>query len=278
MDAKGEDLDEWRELMTRWFQFAAFCPLFRVHGEYPYREMFYVAPTDHPAYQSMLYYDKLRYRLMPYIYSLTGMVTHRDYTIMRALVMDFGNDKKVLNIGDQYMFGPAFLINPVTEYNIRKRTVYLPEGTGWYELKSGKYFTGGQTIWADAPYTDIPIYVKEGSIIPFGPEIQYSDEKPANPLILYVYTGKNGGFELYEDENVNYNYEKGKFSIIPIKYDEKIHTLTIGERQGEFPGMLAIRTIHVVWVTKDKKAKLDFTIKPDKILKYDGSEKSFKMD
>jgi len=278
MDAKGEDLDEWRELMTRWFQFAAFCPLFRVHGEYPYREMFYVAPTDHPAYQSMLYYDKLRYRLMPYIYSLTGMVTHKDYTIMRALVMDFGYDKKVFNIGNQYMFGPALLINPVTEYKSRKRSVYLPAGTGWYELETGKYLEGGQKIIADAPYTDIPVYVKEGSIIPFGPEIQYSDEKPANPLILYVYTGKNGEFELYEDENVNYNYEKGKFSIIPFNYDEKTHTLTIGERQGEFPGMLEERTIHVVWVSKDKKAKLDFNIKPDKILKYDGSEKTVKMD
>jgi alpha-D-xyloside xylohydrolase len=278
MDAKGEDLDEWMELMTRWFQFAAFCPLFRVHGEYPYREIFYVAPTDHPAYQSMLYYDKLRYRLIPYIYSLTGMVTHRDYTIMRALVMDFGYDEKVLNIGDQYMFGPSLLINPITEYKLRKRAVYLPDGIGWYELKSGKYFTGGQTIIASAPYTDIPIFVKEGSIIPFGPEIQYSTEKPADPLILFVYTGKDANFELYEDENVNYNYEKGEFSIIPFKYDEKTNTFTVGKRQGEFPGMLKERTIHVIRVSKDKNVKMDFNIKGDEILKYDGSEKSVKMD
>jgi alpha-D-xyloside xylohydrolase len=278
MDAKGEDLAEWRELMTRWFQFATFCPLFRVHGEYPYRELFYVAPENHPAYQSILYYDKLRYRLMPYIYSLTGMVTHRDYTIMRALVMDFGYDEKVLNIGDQYMFGPALLINPVTEYKTRKRTIYLPEGTDWYELKSGKYLEGGQKIIADAPYTDIPVYVKEGSIIPLGPEIQYSTEKPADPLILYVYTGDDANFELYEDENVNYNYEKGTFSIIPFKYDEKTHTLTIGKRKGEFPGIFKERTIHVTWVSKDRNVKLNFNIKPDKILKYDGTEKSVKMD
>ncbi len=278
MDAKDEDLAEWRELITRWFQFAAFCPLFRVHGEYPYREIFYVAPEDHPAYQSMLYYDKLRYRLMPYIYSLTGMITHKGYTIMRALVMDFGYDEKVLNIGNQYMFGPSLLINPVTEYKVRKRPVYLPDGTGWYALKSGKYFSGGETIIASAPYTDIPIFVKEGSIIPFGPEIQYSTEKPAEPLILYVYTGADAYFELYEDENINYNYEKGAFSIIPFKHDEKTHTLTIGKRQGEFPGMLKERTIKVVWVSKDKNVKLDFDIKGDKILKYDGSEKSVKMD
>jgi alpha-D-xyloside xylohydrolase len=277
MDAKGEDLAEWRELMTRWFQFAAFCPLFRVHGEYPYREIFYVAPPDHPAYQSMLYYDKLRYRLMPYIYSLSGMVTQKDYTIMRALVMDFGYDENVLNIGNQYMFGPSLLINPVTEYTTRKRTVYLPEGTGWYELKTGKYLEGGQKIVADAPYAYIPVYVKEGSVIPFGPEIQYSTEKPADPLILYVYTGSNGSFELYEDENVNYNYEKGNFSIIPFNYDEKTHTLTIGKRQGQFPGMLKKRTIKIVWASKDKNVKLDFDIKPDEILEYDGKEKSVKL-
>jgi alpha-D-xyloside xylohydrolase len=277
MDAKGEDLAEWRELMTRWFQFAAFCPLFRVHGEYPYREIFYVAPPDHPAYQSMLYYDRLRYRLMPYIYSLTGMVTQKDYTIMRALVMDFGYDEKVLDIGNQYMFGPSLLINPVTEYKIRKRPLYLPEGTGWYELKSGKYFSGGKTIESPAPYTEIPIYVKEGSIIPFGPELKYSTEKPADPLMLYVYTGADASFELYEDENVNYNYEKGAFSIIPFKYNEKTHTLVIGKREGEFPEMLKERTIHVVWVSKERKIKLDFNIKGDEILRYDGSEKSVKM-
>jgi alpha-D-xyloside xylohydrolase len=278
MDAKGEDLDEWRELMTRWFQFAAFCPLLRVHGEYPYREIFHVAPENHPAYQSMLYYDKLRYRLMPYIYSLTGMVTFKDYTIMRALAMDFGNDPEVLNIGDQYMFGPALLINPVIEYRIQKRTVYLPGGAGWYELKSGEYFPGGKTISVDAPYTEIPIFVKEGSIIPFGPEIQYSTGKPADPLILYVYTGKDANFELYEDENVNYNYEKGIFSIIPFNYEEKTHTLTIGNRQGEYPGMLQERTIHIIWVSKERKAKLDFDRKPDKIIKYNGSAQSVKLD
>jgi alpha-D-xyloside xylohydrolase len=278
MDAKGEDLAEWRELMTRWFQFAAFCPLLRVHGEYPYREIFHIAPPDHPAYQSMLYYDKLRYRLMPYIYSLTGMVTRKDYTIMRALVMDFGSDEKVLNIGNQYMFGPAFLINPVTKYKMRKRIVYLPEGTGWYELKSGKHLPGGQTITASAPYTDIPVYVKEGSIIPFGPEIQYSTEKPADPIILYVYTGIDANFELYEDENVNYNYEQGKFSIIPIKYEEKTGTLTVGKQRGKFPGILKERTFYIVWVSKDRKVKLNFNIEPDEKLKYNGFAVSAKMD
>ena len=278
MDAKGSDLDEWRELMTRWYQFAAFCPLFRVHGQFPYREIFNVAPEDHPAYQSMLAYDKLRYRLMPYIYSLCGMVTQKDYTIMRALVMDFGYDRNTLDIGDEYMFGPALLINPITEYKARTRQVYLPSGNGWYNLKTGEYIEGGQFIKADAPYTDIPIFVKEGSIIPFGPEIQYTDEKAAEPLTLYVYTGKDAAFELYEDENVNYNYEKGKFSIIPFKYKEKTGILTIENRQGEFEGMLKERTIQIIRVSKDKKRGLDLNIKPDKIFKYTGFEKHIQID
>jgi len=271
------DLDEWRELQTRWFQFGTFCPLFRSHGQFPYREVFNVAPENHPAYKTMLAYDKLRYRLMPYIYSLTGMVTHNDYTIMRALVMDFNDDKKVANIGDQFMFGPSLLINPVTEYKIRKRSLYLPAGNGWYDLKSGKYFSGGKTVTADAPYTDIPIYVKAGSIIPCGPEIQYSDEKPADPIRLFVYTGADGSFTLYEDENVNYNYEKGKFSTIPFTYNEKNRTLTIGNRQGEFPGMLSTRTFEIVWIGKGKPGGLDFERKADAVVTYNGTELQVKL-
>jgi alpha-D-xyloside xylohydrolase len=270
--AKGDDLDEWRELNTRWFQFGTFCPLFRVHGQFPYREMFNIAPGDHPAYQTMLAYNKLRYRLMPYIYSLTGEVTQNDYTIMRALVMDFGQDKKVRNIGDQFMFGPALLINPVTEYKARARQVYLPAGTDWYDLKSGRFFQGGQTIKADAPYSDIPIFVKEGSIIPFGPAIQYTAEKPAEPIRLFVYTGADGEFTLYDDENVNYNYEKGVFSEISFAYNEGAKSLTIGARKGKFPGMLKQRSFEIVWISKDKPARLDFEAAPAQTVRYDGNE------
>jgi len=266
-----KDLQEWRELMTRWFQFGTFCPLFRVHGEFPYREMFSVAPDTHPAYQSMLAYDKLRYRLMPYIYSLTGMVTQQDYTIMRAPVMDFGSDRNVLNIGDQFMFGPALMINPVTEYKVRKRNVYLPAGAGWYDLKSGRFFKGGQTVQADAPYTDLPIFVRQGSILPCGPEIQYSDEKPADPIRLFVFTGSDGAFTLYEDENVNYGYEKGQFATILLAYSEKNHLLTIGERKGDFPGMLKKRTFEVVWIRSRKPTGLDFHSTPDAIISYTGT-------
>lgn len=272
------DLEEWRELMTRWFQFGAFCPVFRVHGQFPYREMFNVAPDDHSAYQSMLAYDKLRYRLMPYIYSLTGSVTQNDYTIMRALILDFGCDKKVHNIGDQFMFGPALLVNPVTEYEARTRSVYLPSGTGWYDLRSGRHFKGGQTIEADAPYKEIPVFVKEGSIVPCGPEIQYATEKPADPVRLFVYTGSDGSFTLYEDEDVNYNYEKGEFSTIPLSYSEKDRTLTIGQRQGIFPGMLETRTFEVVWIGARKPSGLDFQSRPDTAVTYNGTQQSIKME
>jgi len=274
----NSDRDEWRELMTRWFQFGAFCPLFRVHGQLPFREMFNVAPNEHPAYQAMVAYDKLRYRLMPYIYSLVAMVTQQDYTIMRALVMDFGDDKNVLDIGDQFMFGPALLVNPVTEFKARTRNVYLPAGSGWHDLKSGRYFTGGQTIQADAPYTDIPIFVKAGSIIPFGPAIQYSDQKPADPIRLMVYSGNNGIFTLYEDENVNYNYEQGKFCMVPFSYDEPSHLLTIGGRTGEFDGMLKERTFEIVWVSKDKKVGLNLEARPDAIVKYNGTPQTIKIE
>ncbi len=271
------DLEEWRELMTRWFQFGTFCPIFRVHGQFPYREMFHVAPEGHPAYQSMLAYDKLRYRLMPYIYSLAGMVTQQHYTIMRALVMDFGDDPKVRDIGDQFMFGPALLVNPVTEYKVRERQVYLPAGPGWFELKSGRYFTAGQTILAQAPYPDIPIFVKAGSILPFGPEIQYAMEKPADPIRLFVYTGANASFQLYEDEGINYNYEQGQFTIIPIRYDEQKRALHIGQRQGHYPGVLTNRKFEIVWVQPNKPAALDFEASPDVEIVYDGNEKIIRM-
>lgn len=273
-NVSDEDLDEWRELNTRWFQYGTFCPIFRVHGQYPYREMFNIAPDHHPAYQTMLAYDKLRYRLMPYIYSLAGMVTHQDYTIMRALIMDFNHDPLVDSIGNQFMFGPALLINPVTVYKARSREVYLPSGQGWYDLKSGKCIEGGQTITANAPYTDIPIFVKEGSIIPCGPDIQFTAEKPDDPIRLFIYTGLDGSFDLYEDEGINYHYEKGMYSWIPISYEEKTSRVTIGEREGEFPGMLKNRLFEIILIRKGKPRGLDFYANPDAVIPYSGAEVS----
>ena len=275
--AKGADLDEWRELNTRWYQFGAFVPLFRVHGQYPYREIYNIAPESHPAYQSMLYYNKLRYRLMPYIYSIAGKSYQEDYTLMRGLVMDFPTDLKAGNLNDSYLFGPSLLINPILGYKDRSRKVYLPTGQGWYDLYTGKYYRGGQDITAAAPYDKIPVFVKAGSIIPTGPELQYTSEKPADPLTVLVYTGKDASFSLYDDEGTNYNYERGDFSTIDFMYTEASGTLDIAARKGSFKGMLKNRTINVVFISPSNAKRLDFTRKPDKSIQYSGLKVSVKQ-
>ena len=271
-NAKGNDLKEWKELMTRWYQFSSFCPLFRVHGQFPYREIFNTSSPGEDSYESMLYYDKLRYRLMPYIYSLAAKTYFDDYTIMRGLIMDFPNDKNVKDINDEYLFGNSFLINPVYEMNAVSRKVYLPSGNGWYNLYNGKYFEGGQTINADAPYRRIPVFIKEGSIIPFGPALQYALEKKADTISLFIYTGKNASFTLYEDDDTSYNYEKGKYATIIFEYNESNKNLTIQNRQGNFPGMLQKRIFNIYWITKDKPVELRFDKKYDEQILYDGKK------
>ncbi|MDR1763067.1 MAG: DUF5110 domain-containing protein [Dysgonamonadaceae bacterium] len=252
----SSDLDEWRELNNRWHQFGAFAPIFRSHGQYPYREPWNIAPESHPAYASMLYYNRLRYRLMPYIYSLAGMSHFDDYTIMRPLAMDFGQDRNTLSIGDQYMFGPAILVNPVYEYKARTREVYLPEGKIWYDFYLGKAFQGGGNMAADAPYNRIPLFVPAGSIIPTGDIIQSTSEEQ-NDLTIFVYAGSDGSFTLYEDEGLNYNYEKGLYSEIQFSYSEKNNLLTIGARSGQFPGMKKNRNFKIILISKDKPLGID---------------------
>lgn len=272
----NESLEEWRELMTRWSQFGAFVPLFRSHGQFPYREVFNTAPEEHPAYKSFLYYDKLRYRLLPYIYSLAGWAYHDDYTMMRGLPMDFPKDTAVLNIPDQYMFGPAILVNPVYEYRKTERALYLPECAGWYDLYSGKWYAGGQKITAAAPYERMPLFVKAGSILPFGPELQYTTEKQTDTITLNIYTGADASFNLYEDEGTNYNYEKGAFSIIPVKYNEGTATVTIGDRKGAYNNMLPKRTFRINMITPNKTTRLDFDATCDKEVVYEGKSITIK--
>jgi alpha-D-xyloside xylohydrolase len=269
--AAGETLNEWRELNTRWFQFGAFCPLFRSHGQYPFREIYNIAPAGTPEYNSMVYYDKLRYQLLPYIYSLAGQSYWNDYTIMRGLVMDFNADNKVHNIGDQYMFGPSLLINPVYTYKGRTREVYLPATHGWYDFYTGTYYTGGRMLKAEAPLERMPVYVKEGSIVPTGPALQYTGEKVADPLTLYVFTGKDAAFTVYEDEGTNYHYEEGAYATIPLSYNESTGTLTIGARKGTYKGMPEKRTIQIVWVKKDHAAGVGPDVRPDQVVTYTGS-------
>jgi alpha-D-xyloside xylohydrolase len=256
---------EWRELYLRWYQFGAFSPIFRSHGEFPYRESYNVAPEGSEVYESLLYYDRLRYRLMPYIYAVAADTYHRDGTMMRGLVMDFPNDPNVRDRGDEYMFGPAFLVAPVYEFRARTRELYLPAGTRWYDYNTGHAYDGGQTVRADAPLARMPLFVRAGSIVPTGPDVQHTGENLAGPLTIFVYTGANGAFDLYEDDGVSYGYQRGEFARIPLRYDEASGALTIGARSGSYPGMATTREIRVRWIGGPREAE-------SPVVRYEGRE------
>ncbi len=213
---------------------------------------------------------------MPYIYSLAGMTYFDDYTIMRPLVMDFTADIKTRGIGDEYMFGPALLVAPVYTYGAKNREVYFPEGATWYDFYTGAAVNGGQLLNVAAPYERIPLYARSGSIIPFGPAMQWSAEKPADLIDLYVYEGENGEFTLYEDEGLNYNYEKGQYAMIPFKWDNAASTLTIGDREGEFPGMLSSRRFNIVKVSPDNRVGYSRSNKGIEVT-YDGKAQTVKL-
>ncbi len=255
------------EVFTRWFQYSCFCPMLRIHGN-NYKEI-WRWPT---ATQNILIdFDKLRYHLVPYIYSVSWMVTSDGYTMMRPLVMDFRTDSNVYDIDDQFMFGPAVMACPVTTASATSRNVYLPAGTSWYDFWTGSSYAGGQTISASAPIEKMPLFVRAGSILPYGPDIQYATES-VDPMEIRVYRGTDGSFTLYEDENDNYNYESGSYATIPFTWDESAQTLTIGARQGSFPGMLSNRTFRVVWVDAGQGAGIPSTTTADEIVNYTGAE------
>ena len=275
---ENADLKEWRELQARWNQFGCFVPLYRTHGQWPTREVWNIAPADHPAYKTIVAYDKLRYRIMPYLYSMAGMVHLKDYTMMRALVMDFNGDDNVYDIKDQWMFGPALMACPVGEYQKYTRNVYLPKQKGWYDFYTGKYYAGGQTIVADAPYEKIPVFVPEGAILPVGPEMEWSDQKKAELIDLYIYAGKDGQFTIYEDEGTNYNYEKGKYATFDIKYNDAQKTVTIGARKGSFDGMLQKRRFNVILVNTQNGQGVNLAKSPKgKMVKYAGKQVVVKL-
>jgi alpha-D-xyloside xylohydrolase len=267
----GNQNEEYRELFTRWYQFGAFCPIFRVHGTSTPREIWHFGGPGHPAYDSQLMFDKLRYALMPYIYSIANTVQFKHYTMMRPLIMDFPNDIKVYDIPDEYMFGPAFLVCPVTDYKARERSVYLPDCEGWYDFWTGRFYEGGQEIMADAPYEKMPLFVKAGSVIPFGPEIQYTSEKPANPITLWVYEGNNGYFTIYEDDGLTYNYDElSEFLTIPVDYNDENKNLDIHDQVGKYPGYLNKRNFRVVWVDKENPVGYNPAVKPVQDIVYEG--------
>jgi alpha-D-xyloside xylohydrolase len=298
------------EFYTRWFQYGAWCPIFRSHGTGTPREVWRFGEPGSPMYESQAKFLRLRYRLLPYIYSLAWKVTNDGYTMMRGLPMDFGGDRNVHGLGEQYMFGPAFMVRPVLEamyFQPAPTTsapattaptsspttaktepvlkpvvkvlpkgvdtlvaVYLPKGAAWYDFWTGKHYDGGQTIQTSAPIDVMPLYARAGSIVPLGPVMQYATEKPADPLELRIYPGADGRFVLYEDENDNYNYERGVHAEIAFEWNDATGRLAIGERQGSFPGMLAKRVFHVVLVRPGTGVGAETTEKPDQVVNYDG--------
>ncbi|MBC7890302.1 MAG: glycoside hydrolase family 31 protein [Ferruginibacter sp.] len=275
---------DFRELFTRWFQFGTFSPIFRIHGKG--ERALFSNNWDAPTKAILLKYDNLRYRLLPYIYSLSAKVTTGNYTIMRSLAFDFRSDPAVYSIPDQYMFGPAFLVNPVTAqlYSLpdadklaKARSVYLPKTTGWYDFWTGKKLDGGQTITASAPIETMPLYIRAGSIVPMGPLMEYATEKPADKMELRIYPGADGTFTLYEDANDTYNYEKGESATFSFNWNDKKKELFISARKGSFPGMLQSRTFNIVIVQENKGTGVDAPVKFDKTVQYDGKAITVKM-
>jgi alpha-D-xyloside xylohydrolase len=267
----GHDLD-WstsanNEVFTRWFQYGAFCPIFRIHGGGS-REL-YGSQWSATTQANLLKIDNLRYRLMPYIYSLAWKVTSQGYTIMRPLVFDYPADSQVFDIKDQFLFGPAFLVNPVTTAGATSRSVYLPAGT-WYDFWTGSTTDGGSTATVSAPLSDIPLFVKAGSIVPMGPSIQYATES-IDPLEIRIYAGQDGSFTLYEDEGDTYAYETGEYSQIQLTWTDATQQLTIGARTGSYTGMPSTRTFNIVWVGPSHGSGVDASA-ADTVVSYDGSE------
>lgn len=294
---KGIKDPEYRELYVRWLQFGTFCPMMRSHGTDAPREIYQFGKKGDRAYDAIEKYIRLRYRLLPYIYSNSWDVTANHSSFMRALMMDFPHDKEVLDIGDQYMFGKSILVNPVTtpmyvkkqegtkelpseDFTVTKsRPVYLPKGVDWYDFWTGEKVSGGKKIERETPFDIIPLYVKAGSIIPMGRDVQYATEKKWDNLDIYVYEGANGTFTLYEDENDNYNYETGKYSTITFQWNDVKKILTIGERTGAFNGMPAKRTFNVVRISPGKNAVTGTgtSVQYDKVVSYDGHKVNVKL-
>lgn len=267
-------LEQWRELQTRWFQFGSFAPIFRSHGQAPAREMFNIAPQEHPAYQSMLYYDQLRYRLMPYTYGIAAETYFNDYTPMRALAMDFPEDVKACAADDAFLYGPSLLVAPVVKPGATSRSVYLPKATTgsgtWYCLYDGKAFAGGQTLQAAAPYERMPVFVPAGAIVPVGPVTQHTAPL-ADTLDLYVYDGKDGSFTLYQDQGDSYAYQQGVYQKIRMHYQNTSGTLSLEAASGSYQGPgVSAKTLRIFLVSPATATGIDSQATPTRTVRYTG--------
>ncbi|MFT4071224.1 MAG: glycoside hydrolase family 31 protein [Dysgonamonadaceae bacterium] len=235
--------EKYHELLTRWYQWGAFCPIFRMHGYMTETEPWKYGSKVEDNMRKML---NLRYRLMPYIYSEAWQVTRNGSTLMRPLVMDFGSDSVALQRPYEYMFGKSLLVAPVTEAGVETWKTYLPKASAWYDFWTGEQLPGGCETTRKVSLDIIPVYVKAGTILPVGPVMQYATEKQYDKLEIRIYSGADGKFTLYEDENDNYNYENGKYSTIDFSWNQKTQRLTIGQRKGTFAGMLTSRQFNII--------------------------------
>jgi len=258
--------DKYHELLTRWFEYGTFCPIFRVHGYKSNAEVWNYGPE---VEKILTQYDELRYRLLPYIYSAAWGVTQRGETLMRALPLEFSSDPAARKVADQFLFGPALMINPVSTEGASQRTLYLPAGSDWVDFWTGKRLSGGQDITVEAPLDRIPIFAKSGSILALGPASQSASANP-DPIDLRIYAGADADFTMYEDEGDNYDYEHGAYSVVPMHWDDKEETLIIGNRRGIFPGMQERRTFRVVRVTDAHGVGITPMSKVDATVEFDG--------
>ena len=287
---------EYRELYTRWLEFGAFTPMMRSHGTDAPREIYQFGQKGNKYYDAIEKYINLRYHLLPYIYSTSWDVTANQSSMMRALVMDFPKDKNALDINDEYMFGKSLLVNPVTNAMymkpavsgrdsvkvedfsmVKSKETYLPAGADWYDFWTGEKSPGGNKILKQTPIDIIPLYVRAGSIIPVGPSVQYATEKKWDNLEIRIFPGANGKFVLYEDENDNYNYEKGLYSTVSFSWDDAKRTLTIGDRTGSFEGMLAERKFNIILVSANKGVGDNLINTPGKTVSYSGRKLVVKL-
>jgi len=286
----GHEDEGYRELYVRWFQYGAFLPMFRSHGTDTPREMWRFGEPGDRTYDTLVKFDRLRYRLLPYIYSLAGWETHRDYTMYRHLALEFPDDEAVHDVGDQFMLGPSVMACPVTEpmyygpdseplpERAESREVYLPEGQAWYDFWSGERYEGGRTVLADAPLEKMPVFVKAGSVVPMGPNVDHTGEQADAPWQVRVYPGGDAEFDVYEDAGDGYDYEDGEYSVTPLRWDDAASEFFVGDRQGSFPELVEQREVEVVVAGEDGSGTGVERADPDATLSYDGDETSVTVD
>lgn len=265
----GAKNPEFQELYTRWLEFAAFTPLMRSHGTEIPREIYQFGNRGDWPFDAQEKFINIRYHLLPYLYATAWNVTKNSGSFMRALYLDYPKDKNVYNLGSEFLLGHSLLVAPVTEKESTSQLVYLPSGK-WYDFWTGKVIIGGGQTDRKTPMDIIPLYVKAGTILPWGPKVEYSSEKKWDDLEIRIYPGANGDFILYEDEGNNYNYEKGKYTEIQFHWNQQTHELIIAGRKGAYNGMISTRKFNIVIVNGTAGCGADNSTKYDRVITYDG--------